>query len=281
MSIGYEWELTPLQILNFYNTVANDGVMMKPFLVSEIRDRQDVIQKFKPTVIDHSIASSATIDKAQLLLKGVVERGTGKKLRSEYLTFAGKTGTSQIDYFIPGARKKHQSSFAGYFPADNPKYSCIVLVRNPRRNGYYGSVVAGPVFKEIAERCFGMENLRQQYAAVEDQMKYVQSVKLPNYQVGYKNDVKSILRQAQVSYEDLTEGDWALVLGDDDRIMLKTRAVTHKEIPDVVNMSLRDALYVLENRGLKTAINGSGRVVKQSIPPGEKIDGQTIALTLQ
>ena len=281
MSIGYEWELTPLQILSFYNTVANNGVMMKPFLVKEIRDHRDVIERFEPIVIDDQIALASTIAKAQKLLKGVVERGTAQKLRSDYLTFAGKTGTSQTNYFKTRGRKKYQSSFAGYFPADNPKYSCIVLVRHPQKNGYYGSQVAGPIFKEIAERCYGMSSYVQNYAAADQQVKHVPSAKLPNYQVGYRQDVKTILNYANVSFSDHSDNDWSMVYGDDDQVMLKSRSMDEDKVPNVVDMGLRDALYVLENRGLKASIKGSGRVVKQSIAAGEKINGQRIALTLK
>jgi cell division protein FtsI (penicillin-binding protein 3) len=157
MSIGYECQSTPLQMLTFYNAVANNGRMMKPYLVDAITNEGHVVKRFRPQVAKDRIASDKTIAKARELLEGVVLRGTAKRMQSPYVTYAGKTGTARIDYYLPDdGRKNYQSSFAGYFPADKPQYSCIVVINDPKGGKYYGSAVALPVFVEIAEQCMAL-----------------------------------------------------------------------------------------------------------------------------
>ncbi len=158
MSHGYEVQQTPLQILTFYNAVANDGRMMKPRLVKEIRYHGQQVEEFSPRVLKSSICSKATIEKAHELLEGVVERGTATNLRNDTYKIAGKTGTAQIANdkygYKQDGRVSYQASFVGYFPADNPVYSCIVVVNAPTNSIYYGNLVAGPVFKEIADKVY-------------------------------------------------------------------------------------------------------------------------------
>ncbi|MEO5907041.1 MAG: penicillin-binding protein 2, partial [Saprospiraceae bacterium] len=157
MSTGYECRMTPLQILRLYNAVANDGKMMKPYIVSAITREGNTIKKFRPEVVDSRIASSETIEEVQALLKGVVERGTAKDYKPDHYMFAGKTGTARTDYYDPNSpRKQYMASFAGYFPADEPKYSCLVMVYDPVVGGYYGSTSALPIFRKIADRCMAI-----------------------------------------------------------------------------------------------------------------------------
>ena len=155
MAHGYELQLTPLQLLNFYNAVANDGTMMKPYLVSRIEDNGVLLKQFEPRVLKSNIAKPQTIAMAKELLRGVVQRGTAKNLETANFTFAGKTGTTRVEYWKEGA-KQYNASFAGYFPAEQPKYSMIVTIYKPS-GAYYGSTVAAPVFKEIAEKCFALD----------------------------------------------------------------------------------------------------------------------------
>ncbi|MCK4639399.1 MAG: penicillin-binding protein 2, partial [Bacteroidales bacterium] len=158
MSVGYEISLTPLQILTFYNAVANGGKMVKPMFVKEIRQTGKTIKTFKPVVINKSICSKRTIDTVQSLLEGVVERGTAKSLNNSIYKIAGKTGTAQIANKNKGYNKGfYNASFVGYFPADDPKYSCIVVVNKPSGGKYYGSSVAAPVFKEIADKVYATQ----------------------------------------------------------------------------------------------------------------------------
>ena len=158
MSIGYEVRQTPLQILTFYNAVANNGKMMKPMFIKEIRRRGKVIKSFRPVTINESICSQSTIKKAKILLEGVIQNGTGTNLSNDTYRIAGKTGTVQIanrnyGYKYDG-KYSYQASFVGFFPAENPKYSCIVVVNAPSNDVYYGNLVAGPIFKEIADKVY-------------------------------------------------------------------------------------------------------------------------------
>jgi cell division protein FtsI (penicillin-binding protein 3) len=157
MSIGYECSFTPLQILTLYNAVANDGKMVKPLFVKEIKNKGQVVKEYKTTVIKDSIASIATIRKVQSMLEGVVQNGTAKNLMHGQYKIAGKTGTAQIanaSAGYKGGKVRYQASFVGYFPADNPKYSCIVVVYAPNGGQYYAAQVAGPIFKEIADKVY-------------------------------------------------------------------------------------------------------------------------------
>jgi cell division protein FtsI (penicillin-binding protein 3) len=283
MSIGYEVTVTPLQLLNLYNSVANNGVMMKPYLVSEIRHFDETVEKFKPTVVKRKIASKSTIKKAQELLLGVVERGTAYKLKSTQYQFAGKTGTAQINYRrfnLKQANLRYQASFAGYFPAENPKYSCIVVITNPRENGFYGGDVAGPVFREIADKCF-TTRIELHKALNADPKPILANNKLPDLDAGLKNDLEKVLKNVNLKFEQEAQTKWAIIQAENDTLTLQNRNISDDLVPVVTGMGLRDALYILENRGLKVVVSGSGKVRNQSILAGTKIRGQTIRLTLR
>jgi len=282
MSIGYEVELTPLQLLTFYNAVANDGRMMKPYLVTQIQHFGDPLKTFKPTVINKQIAKPATIKKVKELLEGVVERGTAKKLKSNRYKFAGKTGTAQMNYYKFDQREniKYRASFAGYFPAEDPVYSCIVMIEEPRQNGRYGSEVAGPIFREIADKCFiqqkdlyPKENIAQKRKLTKKQ--------LPQLDVGYRKDVDKILKKLNLKHTDSGVKNWAVLTADTDTLHIAPRYISRDLVPNVVGMGLRDALYILENLGLKVTFEGAGKVVQQSLKGGTKIKGQRINLKLR
>lgn len=282
MSIGYELTITPLQLLSFYNAVANEGIMMKPYLVSEVRHFDETVEKYKPTIVKQRIASRKTIQKACELLLGVVERGTAKSLKTSRYKFAGKTGTAQIDYrkFRAKANIRYQASFAGFFPAEKPVYTCIVVITDPKENGIYGGEVAGPIFREIADRCFN-SRLELHKALNEYAKPTLAENKLPGGNVGLKRDMKEILTYLDMDYEELASSKWAVVRAQSDTLKLQNRLISDDVVPNVVGMGIRDALYILENRGLKVVINGSGKVRRQSIIPGTKIQGQTIRLSLR
>ncbi len=279
MAIGYEEKLTPLQMLSLYNTVANNGKMMKPYLVRDIMNYGDVVKHFKPTIISSRVISPKTVVKVQSLLEGVVERGTAKKLKSDYYRFAGKTGTAQMDYKQKKAKHRYQASFAGYFPAKNPRYSCIVVIYNPREHGYYGSAVAGPVFREIADKCYILDpDLKYPLNA---HVAKLDSKKLPSWQVGYKDDLVKVAQEFDVPVKDLAN-EWAVfkTYNDVDSLFLLNRKMSKKIIPNVQGMGLKDALYLLENRQVKVRFKGNGKVLKQSIRGGTPAKGQTIYLRL-
>lgn len=283
MSTGYELRLTPLQLLTFYNAVANDGKMMKPYLVSEIQRFGETIDQFYPTVIKRQIASKATVAQAKELLELVVENGTAYKLKTDRYRFAAKTGTAQINY-RRGSRGTrvggYQASFAGYFPAENPIYSCIVVIRKPNQNGIYGGEVAGPVFREIADKCFNAKielhdplNIGAKPILADN--------RLPNRDIGKQEDMKRILNYLNIPHYGSPSTSMTVLQAQADSLFFERRTIAEDKVPNVVGMGLRDALYILENQGLKVQIDGFGKVARQSIIPGTKIRGQTIKITLR
>jgi cell division protein FtsI (penicillin-binding protein 3) len=283
MSIGYELKLTPLQILMFYNTVANNGVMMKPYLVKEIQ-RYGVTQKvFKDAQIKKQIASKETLEQARELLEAVVEFGTAKHLRTPQYRFAGKTGTAQLNYEKLSKNKQkiggYQGSFVGYFPAENPIYSCIVVIHKPK-TGIYGGVVAAPVFREIADRLMSSNVALSE--PVNQRGKPVASAATLPDDVGFKNDMVKALTGFKMKYEiDSKDDDWTSLRAKGDTIHLAPRNILGKKaVPSVVGMGLKDALYILENRGLKVQFSGYGKVVSQSLNPGSPVIGQVISIKL-
>jgi cell division protein FtsI (penicillin-binding protein 3) len=285
MSIGYEVEMTPLQLLAFYNAIANDGKMMKPHLVSEIQRFGKTIQRFPPSVISRRIASRETIALTQELLESVVEspRGTAYKFRSERYRFAGKTGTALVDY-RRGERGRsvggYQASFAGYFPADKPRYSVVVVINKPRRGSYYGSDVAGPVFREIADNIFTV--VADMHSPLNQAAKPVLAVdQLPRPSIGGREDMEKVMAYLGMKPYGRPDTEFAVLMPRGDSLLLEQRTLPESAVPNVVGMGLRDAVYVLENRGLQVQVEGFGKVARQSILPGTRARGQQIRLYLR
>ncbi len=279
MAHGYEMEMTPLQVLNLYNTVANDGEMMTPYLVQKILDNGQVIKTYGPKVKRASIASLPTVHEAQDMLLEVVKSGTARKLQTDHYQIAGKTGTSK-DYGVwYEGKNPYNASFAGYFPAENPKYSMIVVHFNPKNHGYYGGAVAGPVFRNVADKIFALKvDLKSEFYR-ESQVASTNYSK-PSYAVGYKRDFSTILRYSGVSVDEVTKAKWAVLNPYNDALSLDKRKITKRKVPNVVGMGIRDAIYVLENLGLKVDFDGAGKVVSQSLRPGTAIEGQEIVIRL-
>ncbi len=267
MSHGYEVQLTPLQILTFYNAVANDGRMIKPRIVKEVRYHGETIRTINSEVLNPSICSKSTIQKAKILLEGVVRNGTAKNLDNDTYAIAGKTGTAQIANdkygYKHGGKVSYQASFVGYFPADQPVYSCIVIVNAPSNFVYYGNLVAGPVFKEIADKVYATKFYRE---AKDDR-----GESLPKVKNGYENDADYLL--AELGFGNLLKGDhgWVRYSVKGDTIMRREIEMIENLVPDVTGMGLSDALYLLENSGLKVTVSGRGRVVRQSLRPGTRV----------
>ncbi len=279
MSTGYELTMTPIQTLAFYNIVASNGKRLKPYLVEEILLDGEPVKKFGPTVLDSQIVRKDVIEDLRKLLEGVVLRGTAKRLQSDLLSFAGKTGTALFDYGKEGEkRRKYQASFVGYFPADAPKYSCIVVLRDPKANGYYGGEVAGPVFKEIAERMYLAEH---QVPIDNIHPKLAIADRGPNYAVGYVPDIKILLDSLGIKNKKLTNEKWGITIPGEDDLLIKYRQLEiEKTVPNVRGMGLRDAIFLLESLGLHVKAEGYGKVLEQSLKPGIKILGQDIKLKL-
>lgn len=276
MSIGYELTMTPLQILTFYNAVANEGRMVKPMFVKEIRDAGKVIEEFDTEVINKSICSDESIEKAQQILEGVVQRGTATSLRTAPYRVAGKTGTAQIASSKGYDKKNYNASFVGYFPADNPKYSCIVVVSKPSTGRYYASSVAVPVFKEIADKVYATNLEIQQPDTLPESHIY------PLYATGYQEEIKMLYQTFDVPLDSMsTNSEWAIALKGKNSVLLDTRIFREGLIPNVKGMGARDAVYVLENLGLKVQVQGRGFVKEQSITPGTRVTkGSRITIRL-
>jgi cell division protein FtsI (penicillin-binding protein 3) len=287
MSIGYESLITPLQMLSFYAAVANDGEMMKPYLVTEVQRYGQTIRVIRPQVVNRRIASKRTLAMARQLLEGVVENGTARDLRTDKYTFAGKTGTAQNNYSklsTEGNIQGYQASFVGYFPADNPKYACIVTISNPKQNGFYGATVAGPVFREIADKAFisktdlhGPVNMKQKPK--------LKTAQMPTFDAGDSKAFYYLLDYLDIKHfnkKKLKASGWTVIQAKNDSLNVLDRMISETLVPNVTGMRLRDALYLLENRGIKVEANGLGVVRRQSIAPGTKLSkGMYIALALE
>lgn len=284
MSIGYEMLLSPLQLLTFFNAVANNGRLMKPYLVQRIERYGEVVKEFQPYTVKRSIASKTTLQKAKELLIDVVENGTASNIKTPLYQIAGKTGTAQLKYhkFRTPKGIGHQAGFCGFFPADNPVYSCIVVISKPERGGYHGAEVAAPVFRKIADKCFAMkaELHKPINATPRPQLPLSQ---LPTHDAGKKEDLKKSMRWLGLEYEaDDDVSEWGVVAAKDSiGIALQNRPVSNNTVPSVVGMGLKDAIYLLENRGCKVRAQGVGKVKMQSLLPGTKANGQVCVLHLQ
>ena len=245
MAYGYgSIQITPLQTLTFYNAIANNGEMVKPRFIKEVKEWDKTVEKFDKKVIDPAICSPETIAKVKEMMKNVVERGTGKGLFDPNFSMAGKTGTAQTEYWMEGwaSKPRYISSFVGFFPVEKPKYSCIVVIHKPDNSiGYYGADVSGPVFKRIAQKIFTDTPEVDEFEALDPQNRTIEK----DFEKYY-----SAAREKEV-------------------------------MPNLKGMPAMDAISVLENLGLKVQILGDGNVSGQSIPAGSKIPAnQVIKLKL-
>lgn len=280
MSHGYEVQMTPLQLLTFYNAVANDGRMMRPRFVTAILRNGSVIKSFQTEIIINSIASRSTIKKARRMMEGVVRNGTAMNLKNANYNIAGKTGTAQIakDKFgyRQNARISYQASFVGYFPAENPLYSCIVVVNAPSNGVYYGNLVAGTVFKEISDKVYAT-SFFSDYKSDREEIK----LNAPEAGNGFRDDIDEVLRNLKVRYRRTADNDWVSTHENGDTIRLAGVKVEEGVVPDVRGMSLRDAIYLLENSGLRVRYSGKGRVRRQSPEHGARsFEGTTVSLEM-
>jgi cell division protein FtsI (penicillin-binding protein 3) len=283
MSIGYELKITPLQLLAFYNAIANNGVMMKPYFISNVQRYGEILEEIPPTVIKQRIASDRSLSRIRQLLEGVVDEGTARKLKSDQYSFAGKTGTAQTNYKRSGASIRiggYRASFVGYFPAQAPRYSCIVVIHKPRKAGFYGADVAGPVFREIADKVMASSALAQS-PINEQERPILQANLLPGMDVGAANDLREVMKYLDLPFYGRPESEMAVIRSHADSILFQERRTAQKVVPNVKGMTLKDALYSLENAGLRVRINGVGKVIGQSIRPGNKAGGQSILITLR
>jgi len=276
---GYELMLSPMQLLMVYNAVGNNGKMMKPYLLNEIRSYGTLIKKNEPVVLNEQICSKETLRQLQECLAAVCTDGTGKgAFATAVYKASGKTGTAKVnDGKYKYSDGVYQSAFAGYFPVEAPKYSIIVVIKNkPHAANYYGASVAAPVFREIADHLYKYSQEQQQpfqLPAITDSMLYSFS--------GMKKEVQAISTQFGFSYSDQLVGNWRISFLKNKSMQSQVFNTPGTVMPDVKGMGLKDALYVLETAGMKVQVNGRGKINNQSVAAGSPVaKGQQITLSL-
>jgi len=269
MSIGYSLRLTPLHILTFYNAIANNGVMVSPLFTTQIlKDGQKVYEHSKK-IINPAICSKSSIVQIMPYLIDVVEKGTAKSIRTKKYKIAGKTGTTLLAYGNKSEDniKKYQTSFVGFFPAEKPKYSCMVVVNNPKENGFYGGNVSAPIFKEISDKVFAADISIHNSILTEEKTKDT-----PNLTQGKTEDMSKLLDNLSLEYEK-TKSNWMVPAYSSKKISLERRSIEKDFekglMPSLFGMNLLDAVFLLENAGLKVEIKGKGHIVNQSIKKGD------------
>tara|TARA_Y100000385_G_C13108368_1_gene649969 strand:+ start:2221 stop:4332 length:2112 start_codon:yes stop_codon:yes gene_type:complete len=271
MAHGYELQITPLQMLAFYNAVANNGIYMKPRLVKNIKENHEVLKHYNPKTKKERIASLESIVELKKMMEDVVTKGTGANIYTDEYGIAGKTGTAAFDY-LDKENKGYNASFAGYFPADNPRYSMIVVAYGLKGNKYYGSQVAAPIFRRIADKVMILEGgLTQEYSITD-------SKTLPRSSKGFGGDFEAIY--SEISQTEGNYPRWARIESEGARTIAQKALIRKKEVPDVYGMGLRDAVYVLENIGMRVKVHGAGKVYKQSMRPGARLDKENIEIYL-
>ena len=276
MAYGYEMQLTPLKMLSFYNAVANNGKYIAPIFVKEIRRLGNPIEQFQARVIKEKICSDITLRKIKNMLEGVVLEGSGKKfVYNPLYKIAGKTGTAQVADANKGYRGKrqYQASFVGYFPAEKPKYSMIVVINDPKGD-YYGASVSGPVFREIADRVYSTDMDLNQASPI----RIANNTQAPQAKTGQQKALQEVYSKLKLKPQTVKNNPSAI----DTNEGISSETPAKKGVPSTVGMGLRDALFIMGNSGYKTAVIGSGTVVRQSVGPGSIIPkGSKIVLELE
>lgn len=268
MAYGYEMELTPLKMLSFYNAVANNGKYLAPLFVKEIRRLGNPIEQFKAKVINNKICSDETLAKIKSMLEGVVTNGSGKQIVYNPLyKIAGKTGTAQVANGDKGYKdKKYQASFVGYFPAEKPKYSLIVVINDPKGE-YYGSLVAGPVFRKIADRIYAGDV--KMYSDVKENL--IGNTVIPSAKAGASKATQKVYKAFGIKTLYAAKSDYFNSVDTSNGIAYQENTPVKGVMPNVAGMGLKDAMYLIGNAGLKARVKGSGKVIGQSIAAGTRI----------
>ena len=282
MSIGYEVNVTPMHLITLYNAIANGGRMMKPQFVTEIRRGSQTVKEFEPIVLNECIAGPEAIQKLRTMLEGVVIRGTAKRqFQGCVVNVAGKTGTAQYydrvqgyAYHEPGiGRKLYNTTFVGYFPAEKPRYSCIVMVSRARGRFWAAGSVSAPGFREIAEKVYAMRIGTHE----DDTLAPVSPVSNEPIIVRHSKEA-SYLNGIDNPFNDYAiNGDWVTVQktenGETD---LRAAQLQPNLVPNLVGMDITDAVYLLENMGVKTEFTGQGTVKEQSLHAGDTLKANSI-----
>lgn len=283
ISIGYETQIPPIYTVTFFNAIANNGKMMKPYLAKEIQRNGQVVKTFEPVVMSESICKASTLKIVQESLLGVVEGklGTAQVAKSNYVRIAGKTGTAIMSKGRAGYKaggKNYQVAFAGYFPADDPLYSCVVIIREPKGTPS-GGKMSGTVFRDIAERVMAMKTNANVVTLPVDSMQ--QYSMIPKIKNGNARNTSTILNMLNIAHSNSDAG-WVKLHSSTTTASATPLRIIANQVPDVRGMGARDAIYLLSELGLRVQIAGRGKVVTQSFEPGSKLQkGTTIILSLQ
>ncbi len=286
LSVGYGLTITPLQTLTVYNAVANNGVMVKPQLVDAITKDGKTIKKYQPIIMNPSICSSSTLKKLRKMLEGVVLRGTASNLKNTVYSIAGKTGTAQIaskGQYKVESKANYRASFVGYFPAENPQYSCIVIVNSPSTDGYYGNITAGPIFREIADKVYASSigidpPINDTAHKGNNNNLFVKN--------GFTDDTYKVFKALDMKCKSPNGLSSWVEFNVQDSTITASGFSPQKQLekgimPDLKNMNAEDAIYLLESAHLKVTVKGSGAVKEQSLEPGTVFaKGQKITLKL-
>jgi cell division protein FtsI (penicillin-binding protein 3) len=272
MAFGYEVLISPLQTLTLYNAVANNGKMMKPYLVNAVQYAGGLDRENQPVVMLDKICSDETLAELRTCLEGVCIKGTAKTaFKNTFYPVAGKTGTALVANGNRGyADHIYQSSFAGYFPANHPRYTCIVVIKNkPFSKKYLGAAVAGPVFREVADKLMSMEALTPDSLQLASYTGLLKKDSTAYYYSGSTDEIKNIFYSLNMPYADSSrDNKWSGVYRQNNQPVVKAKNEEMKKVPDVKGMGLKDALYLLESRDMKVITRGTGKVKQQSITAG-------------
>ncbi|MGI4742263.1 MAG: penicillin-binding transpeptidase domain-containing protein [Janthinobacterium lividum] len=287
MGIGYELKIAPLQTLAFYNAVANNGVKIQPIIVKEIKQADQVLEQFEAPVLNPKICSEETLRKLHAMMEGVVLEGTARAIRPKDYSIAGKTGTA---WKFKNGHYTHtySTSFCGFFPADKPKYSCIVVIDSPSKGGWSGAEVSAPVFREIADKCMARDQASQRPMLARVPARRTPA---PLVRAGVQDEIALVCQKMGLPANTQATGgeEWVRATrAVDTAFVTRTVEVASNKtvarvgrMPDARGLTLRDALFLLENRGLRVHTTGTGRVREQSLAPGELAKrGAAVSLAL-
>ncbi len=273
MSFGYGISISALHTLALYNSIANNGRMMKPYLVNSIQSNGIMMKQFEPTVIEENICKPSVVKSARESMEMVVTEGTARRAFAGLpFAVAGKTGTAHVsDGAIKYGHGVYQATFVGYFPADKPQYTCVVIIRTkPHAGSHYGGTVAAPVFREVATRLYAMYVEKKSptlYTAAKDSSYY--------FYTGYSPDIKKVYKTLNVLYKDsVAQDQWVSVYASNYQPVIKSNPIRKQVMPNVRGMGLKDAVYLLENMGVKVSVKGKGKIVTQSVAPGTALEKQ-------
>jgi len=283
IAYGYEVALAPIHLITLYNSIANNGRMVKPLFVKEILRNGQAVHKFDPVVINPQVVSPATVQKAKIMMEGVVLHGTGTAINSPIYRIAGKTGTAQLAQNNRGYNQgtkniRYKGSFVGFFPVEDPRFTMMVVIVDPKKGKYYGAAVAAPVFRQIADRLYA----RQEDIKFPFRKDSVNSP-VPFAHTGLQTDLNEAYTVLGYSTSKVdVRASWTQAIQDGGRIILYPTHVSRNLMPDVSGMGLKDAMFILEQMGLNVVVNGRGSVISQSVKPGTLVSkGMPVVLDLQ